>query len=310
MHLPHPSTIVVALPGVLFALLAARAPAETTTSAPQSQPELRIQQLRPGLHVVSGSGGNVAVWSGPDGVVLVDDGPASEAPQLLEAVARIAPGPLRFVVNTHWHPDHAGGNEQAARAGAVVIAHEATRESMSRPQVSDEYTVRVPASPRAALPVLTVAEDASLHFNGDRLRILHIAAAHTDGDLVVRWENANAVHLGDVYTNGSYPFVDLENGGSLVGMVAVIEGALSRADAETAFIPGHGAVSGRPELAAYRDMLVATGRRVRELVEQGRSLDEVIAARPTEAFDARYGQGAVTAERFVRLLYADLTRRR
>ena len=303
----HRPPIVTGLPGILFAFAAAAAWGEATTPGQPAADELHAQPLRPGLFVVSGDGGNVAVWSGPDGVVLVDAGLAQEAPRLLETVARIAPGPIRFVVNTHWHPDHSGGNEAAGKEGAVLIAHDASRSAMATSHVSDEYEVRIPASARAALPTLTLTDTASLHVNGDVLRIVHIAAAHTDGDLVVWWQQANAVHLGDVFYNGGYPFLDLANGGSLAGMVAVLEGTLSRADADTVVIPGHGPVAGRAELAEYRDMLVGAGRRVRELVEQGRSLEEVLAARPTEAYDARYGQGSVPAERFVRLLYQDLT---
>lgn len=304
--MPPAPLIAARFLGTLLAFAAAQAWAVAVTPE-QPDAELRTQQVRPGLFVVSGDGGNVAVWSGPDGVVLVDDGLASAAPRLLEAVARIAPGPLRFVVNTHWHPDHAGGNEAAGRAGAVLVAHEAARSDMAMPQVSEEYAVRVPPSPRVALPVITLTDTASLHLNGDQLRIVHIAAAHTDGDVVIWWQHANAVHLGDVFDNSGYPFVDLANGGSLAGIVAVLEGTLSRADAETVIIPGHGPVAGRAELAEYRDMLVGAGRRVRELAEQGRSLEEVLAARPTEAYDARYGAGSVSAERFVRILYQDLT---
>lgn len=311
MPMIHARPIAAGLFGALCAFAGDPAAAEATAPRPEEpKAEFRPQQVASGLYVMAAAGGNITVWTGTDGILLADDGSASEAQEMLAAVARIAPGPVRFVVNTHWHPDHTGGNEQAARSGAVIIAHEATRTAMSTAQVSDEYSVRIPASPQAALPSLTFPDEISLHLNGDRLAIVHAAAAHGGGDAVLWWENANVVHLGDVYYNGAYPFVDLANGGSLAGMVAAIEGVLSRADADTVIIPGHGPVSGRADLAAYRDMLVAAGRRVRELVEQGRSLDEVLAARPTEAFDDRYGKGMVSPERFVRILYADLASRR
>lgn len=303
--------IAAGLFGALCAFAGDPAAAQATAPRPdESTAGFRPQQIAPGLFVMAAGGGNITVWTGPDGTLLADDGTADEAQEMLAAVARIAPGPVRFVVNTHWHPDHTGGNEQAARSGAVIVAHEATRAAMSTAQVSDESSVRIPASPHAALPTLTYPDEMSLHLNGDRLAIVHAAAAHTDGDSVLWWEHANVVQMGDVYYHGAYPFVDLANGGSLAGMVAAIEGVLSRADADTVVIPGHGPVSGRADLAAYRDMLVATGRRVRELVEQGRNLDEVLAARPTAAFDDRYGQGMVSPERFVRILYADLASRR
>lgn len=306
---PKARRIAAALWLATWAGAAVQAEVETAATAGPAA-ELATQLVAPGIYVVSGAGGNVAVWTGPDGTVLVDGGLESQAAHTLEAVARVAPGAVRFVVNTHWHPDHTGVNELANRAGAVIIAHEDTREAMSAMQVSEEYSVRIPASPRAALPTLTLPGDAALHLNGDLLRIAHVANAHTGGDLVLWWRGANVVHLGDAFYNGGYPFVDRAHGGSLAGVVATIEGVLSRADDATVVIPGHGPVARRADLVAYRDMLVASGRRVRELVEEGRSLDEVLAARPTAAYDERYGAGSVSAGRFVRILYADLTARR
>lgn len=306
----HPRPIAGGLFGAMLALACGPSWSEPTAPAPDSKTEIRAQQVRPGLHVLAGAGGNVVVWSGTDGIVLVDDGLAPLTPHMLDAVARVAPGPVRFVVNTHWHPDHTGGNEEVGGAGGVIVAHDNVRTRMSVPQVVEAYGVKVPAAARAALPVVTFQDSVSLNLNGDRLEAEHVDAAHTDGDAIVWWQDANVVHVGDVFYNGSYPFVDLPSGGSLAGLVAAIEGVLSRADVETVVIPGHGPVSNRAELAAYRDMLVAIGRRVRELAEQGRSLDEVLAARPTAEFDDRYGKGSMTADRFVRILYQDLAARR
>lgn len=278
--------------------------------APPADPQIVVQPLRAGLHVVSGAGSNVAVWHGPDGTVLVDDGVDALAPQLLAAVEKIAPGPVRVVISTHWHPDHTGGNEHLAGSGSVLVAHDNVRARLSEPQTVAAYDLEVPAAPPAALPIVTFDDALSLHLNGDRLAALHVEAAHTDGDLLLWWEDANVVHVGDVYYSGMYPFIDLGSGGSLAGLVAALETVLSRADSRTIIIPGHGPVSNRAELAAYRDMLVATGRRVRELIGEGRNLDEVLAARPTAAYDATYGQGSMTVERFVGILYEDLAGRR
>jgi glyoxylase-like metal-dependent hydrolase (beta-lactamase superfamily II) len=288
--------------------LLCQAQAQPAAPAPAAtpKPEFRVQQVRPGLNVLMSQGGNVAVWSGPEGVVLVDDSVAALTPQLLETVGRISRAPIRFVVNTHWHPDHTGGNEALAKAGATVIAHESVSERLSQPQVVEEYDVKVPAAPAAALPVITFAESLAIHLDGDRLSVVHVAGAHTDGDVIVRWQDANVVHLGDLFYNGGYPFIDLANGGSLAGVVAALEGTLARADAQTVVIPGHGPVATRADLAAYRDMLVAVGRKVREAVEAGKSIDEVLASRPTADFDERYAKGAVNPEKFVRTLYRDL----
>lgn len=280
------------------------------SDAPSADPQIVAQQLRTGLHVVSGAGSNVAVWHGPDGTVLVDDGVEALAPQLLAAVERIAPGPVRVVISTHWHPDHTGGNEYFTDSGSVVVAHDNVRARMSEPQSVASYDLEVPAAPARALPIVTFDDALSLHLNGDRLAALHVEAAHTDGDLLLWWEDANVVHVGDVFYSGMYPFIDLGSGGSLAGLVAALETVLSRADSRTVIIPGHGPISNRAELAAYRDMLVATGRRVRELIGEGRNLDEVLAARPTAAYDAIYGHGSMTVERFVGILYKDLAGRR
>jgi glyoxylase-like metal-dependent hydrolase (beta-lactamase superfamily II) len=299
------------LSSLLFATLYALGPgtvrAQSPPQATDAKAPIRVQQVRPGLHVLSGQGGNVAAWTGPDGIVLVDDSPAQVAPQLVEAVAKIASGPIRFVVITHWHPDHVGGNEALGKAGSVLIAHDNVRSRMSEAQRVEAYDLDVPPSPKAALPVVTFSESLSLHLNGDDLAAMHVGNAHTDGDVIVWWGRANAVHLGDLYYAGGYPFIDVGSGGSLAGVVAAIEQVLARADSKTVIIPGHGPVSTRAELAAYRDMLVAVGRGVRQLVEDGTSEEQVVASRPTAEFDERYGKGAVDPDRFVRILYADFS---
>ena len=299
---------------LLFAALYALAPgavhAQAPSQAADAKAPIKVQQVRPGLHVLSGQGGNVAAWTGPDGIVLVDDSVSQAAPQLVEAVEKIAPGSIRFVVITHWHPDHTGGNEAMGKAGAVLIAQDSARSRMSEAQFVEAYDLKVPPAPKAALPIVTFADSLSLHLNGDDLEAIHVGNAHTDGDTIVWWDKANAVHLGDLFYAGGYPFIDLGSGGSLAGVVAAIEQVLARADAKTVVIPGHGPVSNRAELAAYRDMLVAVGRRVRQLVEDGTSEEQILASHPTAEFDERYGKGAVDPDRFVRILYADFSGRR
>jgi glyoxylase-like metal-dependent hydrolase (beta-lactamase superfamily II) len=303
--------LILRLPVLLSVSLCALAPgavqAQASSPAADQKAPIKVQQVRPGLHVLYGQGGNVAAWTGPDGIALVDGSVAQAAPQLVEAVATIAPGPIRFVVITHWHPDHVGSNEALGRAGAVLIAHDSVRSRMSVAQHVEAYDLKVPPAPKAALPIVTFAESLSLHMNGDDLETMHVGNAHTDGDAIVWWDKANAVHLGDLFYAGGYPFIDVGSGGSLAGVVAAIEQVLARADAKTAVIPGHGAVSSRAELAGYRDMLVAVGRRVRQLVEDGTSEQQILASRPTAEFDERYGKGAVDPDRFVRILYADFS---
>jgi glyoxylase-like metal-dependent hydrolase (beta-lactamase superfamily II) len=302
--------------GVAAGALVAPAGAQNTPPQAEVSPAedavpVSIQRLRPGLHVLmSGRNGNIGVWHGADGIVVVDDSLAPLAPKVLETIRKIADGPIRFVINTHWHPDHTGGNEVLGAAGGIVVAHDKVRARMSEEQFIELVNMRIPPSPAAALPIVTFDESLTLHLNGDRLDIVHVTDAHTDGDAVLWWRAANVVHAGDVYLSGSFPFVDLDSGGTLAGLVAGVEAILARVDDATIVIPGHGPVSNRRELAEYRDMIVIIGRRIREGVEHGRSLDEVLASRPTAEYDARYGQGFMTPTRLVGILYRDLTRPR
>ena len=300
--------------GVAASVLVAPAGAQNTPPQAEVSPAedavpVSIQRLRPDLHVLmSGRNGNIGVWHGTDGIVVVDDSLAPLAPKVLAAIREIADGPIRFVINTHWHPDHTGGNEALGSAGGIVVAHDKVRARMSEEQFIELVNMRIPPSPAAALPIVTFDESLTLHLNGDRLDIVHVSDAHTDGDAVLWWRAANVVHAGDVYLSGSFPFVDLDSGGTLAGLVAGVEAILARVDDATIVIPGHGPVSNRRELAEYRDMIVTVGRRIREGVEHGRNLEEVLASRPTAEYDARYGQGFMTPTRLVGILYRDLTR--
>ena len=301
----------------LLALPTALATAAVCAQTPQPQQEPRpaddsveitSQRLRPGLHVLMGGrNGNIGVWNGADGIVVIDDSLAPRAPRAVEAIRRIAEGPIRFVINTHWHPDHTGGNELLGKSGGVVVAHENVRTRLSEEQFIELVNMRVPPAPAAALPVVTFDDSVTFYLNGDRLDVVHVSDAHTDGDAILRWQAANVVHTGDVYLTGTYPYVDLDSGGTLAGLVAALEAILARVDDATLIIPGHGPMSNRRELSDYRDMIVTVGRRIREGVESGRNLEEVLASRPTAEFDARYGQGFMTPTMLVGILYRDLT---
>jgi cyclase len=275
----------------------------------EEAPPLEVHDLGEGLAMLAGRGGNIGVLVGPDGALVVDDQFAPVTPQIEAAVAGLGSRSIRFVLNTHWHGDHTGGNENLARGGAVVVAHENVRARMSQDQWNPLRETTTKASPPAALPIITFAEGIRFHLNGQVVDVLHVDPAHTDGDAIVVFRGANVLHLGDTYFNGLYPYIDLPSGGSVDGVIAAAERALALCDDETRIIPGHGALSNAVELRAYRDMLVAVRRAVVQSIEQGRSADEIVASNPTAAWDEKLGGGFLSPESFVRIVHASLAQK-
>jgi glyoxylase-like metal-dependent hydrolase (beta-lactamase superfamily II) len=268
--------------------------------------EIRTIGLAPGLYMMVGLGGNLAVSAGDDGVFLVDDQYAPLTPKIRAAIAAVSGGPIRFVLNTHWHGDHTGGNENLGRVGALIFAHDNVRKRMSEEQFMEALNRSVPASPEGALPVVTFTDAVTFYLNGDALHVFHVAPAHTDGDSIVHFRGANVIHMGDVYFSNGFPFVDLSSGGSIEGVIAAVDLVLATADSKTKIIPGHGTISSRADLAEYRSMLVAIRDRVREGLARGQRLDELLAARPTREFDETWGKGFIDPDRFVRSVYRSL----
>lgn len=269
--------------------------------------EIETVRVAPGLHMLVGRGGNIGVSTGADGIVLIDDQYAPLHEKITAAVAAIQPGPVRFLLNTHWHGDHVGGNEAFGLAGAVIVAHDAVRARMSVEQFMKAFDRTVPASPKGALPVVTFAAGVTLHLNGDEIRVLHVPGAHTDGDAIVHFRGANVLHMGDTFFAGRYPFVDLGSGGSLSGVIAAAEQGLALADADTKIIPGHGPLSDRAGLAAYRDLLVTARDRVAAAIAAGRSLAEVVESRPLAEYDDAWGGGFIDPEAFLKVAYTSLS---
>ncbi len=276
---------------------------------PPPDATVRAEKLAEGLYVLFGNGGNMALSLGADATFLVDDQFAPMTPAIQKAVEDLGAPPVRFVLNTHWHFDHTGGNENFGKAGAVIVAHDNVRARMSVPQMMEFFQRAVPASPPAALPVITFNDEAAFHLNGDEIRAIHVARAHTDGDVLVHFTKADVIHAGDTFFNGSYPFIDFDSGGSVDGLLACIDQILGMAGPATRIIPGHGPMSGRAELEAYRAMLSATTGRIRELVEQGLDAEAIVAQAPTADFDERWGGGFINGERYVRMIVRALAGR-
>lgn len=270
--------------------------------------QIRTVRVADGVYMLMGAGGNIGVSAGASGIVLIDDQFAPLSDKIKTALAAINPAPIRFVLNTHWHGDHTGGNENFAKGGVVIVAHENVRHRMSVEQFIAAFGSKVPPSPETALPIVTFTDAVNFYLNGDSISALHVAPAHTDGDVVIYFRRANVVHMGDTYFNGRYPFIDLSSGGSVDGMVAAVDRVLAMTDPNTKYIPGHGELSGRAELAAYRDMLATVRDRIRKLARQGKTLAQVKAAKPSAEFDAAWGTGFINADRFVEILYDDLSK--
>jgi glyoxylase-like metal-dependent hydrolase (beta-lactamase superfamily II) len=265
-----------------------------------SKVEIKAEQVAPGIHLLKGSGGNIGVASGPDGVFVVDDQFAPLSEKILAAIRALSPGPIRFLVNTHWHGDHVGGNENFAKEGAVLVAHSNVRRRMS---------TETPPAAAAALPAVTFNDSVTFHLNGDDITALHVRHAHTDGDAILFFRRANVVHMGDVYFNGLYPFIDIDSGGSIDGMIAAVERVLAVIDAGTKIIPGHGPQSDRAGLTAYLEMLRHVRAAVAKEISAGKSLADAIAAKPTAKYDAELGGAFIKPEKLIEILYADLGRK-
>jgi cyclase len=292
-------------PGALALLLAISAlPAAAQRDF--SQVEIRTQELAPGLYMLQGAGGNLGVLAGEDGTLLIDDDYAPLTEKIKAAIGKVSSQPLRFVVNTHFHGDHTGGNESLGKAGVVLVAHDNVRARMSTEQYNKFFDRKTPASPQAALPLITYADGVTFEVNGEQVKVFHLANAHTDGDSVVHFKKANVIHTGDLYFNPSYPFVDVSSGGSIDGMIAAGKKILALADEKTKIIPGHGPLSNKAELAAYVAMLENVRVKVAALVAAGKTSEEAVAAKPLAELDEVWGKGFMKADTFVSLLYASL----
>ncbi len=273
------------------------------------QDSIRIQAVpvADGIYMLLGSGGNIGLAVGDDAIFLIDDQFAPLSQRITDAIRAVSEKPVRFLLNTHWHGDHTGGNENFGKAGVVIVAHDNVRQRMSVEQFMARFNQKVPASPKAALPVITFTDMVTFHINGDDIHAIHVKNAHTDGDAVVHWQKANVMHLGDVFFNGMYPFIDLGSGGSINGMIAAASTALGYANETTRIIPGHGPLAAKAELVAYVAMLTGVRDNVQRLVAQKKTVTQVLAAKPSAAWDEKWGKGFMKPDDFVTTVYESLT---
>ena len=266
--------------------------------------EITVRPLRGNLSVVMGSGGNITAFSGPDGKLLVDAGIPASKPKIIEALAAISRDPIRYLINTHWHFDHTDGNQWVHDAGATIIAHENTRRHLSSITRVDDWDFTFPPLRESALPTEVFKTDRTLDINGATIALEYYGPCHTDGDISVEFAHADVFITGDTWWNGFYPFIDYSTGGSINGMIRATEANLAKVTDKTVIIPGHGAVGDKSQLTEYRDMLVNMRDKVAAIKKQGMSLDEVLAAKPSAAYDARWGRFLIDGSFFTRLVYA------
>ena len=291
--------------------LALTALSATTLSAQAGLDTVQIRTLPAGkgVYMLMGSGGNIALSVGKDAAFLVDDQYAPLSEKILAAVKAVTDKPVRFLVNTHWHGDHTGGNENMANAGIIIVAHDNVRTRMSSEQFLAAFNQKVPPSPAKALPMVTFLDGVAFHLNDDDIHVVHVPPAHTDGDAIIHFSAANVIHMGDTFFNGRYPFVDLSSGGNFEGVIGAVNAALPYVNDSTKVIPGHGALAGKAELIAYRDVLSKIRDRVAALIKQGKTKEQVIAAKPSAEWDAAWGSGFMKPDVFLGIVYDSMKKK-
>jgi cyclase len=286
------------------------AAAAATSQAPASQPpapaapdfskvDIKTTKVGGNFYTLEGQGGTIGVLIGPDGVLMVDSQFAPLTDKIVAAIRQISDRPIRFLIDTHVHGDHTGGNENLAKLGVTILARDELRGRLAAPATG-------PKPAAAALPVITYRGPVTVHMNGEEVQLIPVPVAHTDGDTMVRFPGVDVIMTGDFYRSVGYPNIDRANGGTLKGLLDGFDAVIKLAGPNTKIIPGHGATVDKNGVAAHRDMAIAIRDRVAALVRQGKTQEEVLAAKPTSEYDARVLQAAQTSDRFVGQLYAEI----
>jgi cyclase len=293
-------------------MLVALSTVATGTMLPAQTPDtvtIRTTPLAGGVYLLQGQGGNIAASTGADGVILIDDDYAPLTDRILAAVDQLHSGRLRFVINTHWHRDHTGGNAALGGQGVLIVAHENVRRRMSREQFIEAYNAKIPPAAVAGFPVITFTDTLTFYLNSDTIQVFHVAPAHTDGDAVIYFRHANVTHMGDTFFNGLYPFIDYSSGGSLDGMIAAADRGLALSDEATRIIPGHGPIGTRADLRRYREMLATVRLRILSARQKGLTLEQVLNAHLLDEFNDPWGKGFLSPEQFLTVAWKSLPSR-
>lgn len=271
--------------------------------------EILSQQLSTNIWMIEGAGGNMILVKGDEkrGALLIDDQFAPLSQRILKTVKDLTGQQVAFVINTHWHGDHTGGNLNIGQTGAVIVAHQNVRERMSSDQFSEAFQRKIPASPPAALPVITFNEEIDFYWAGEEIHIIHVPNAHTDGDALVWFKSSNVLHVGDTWFNGLFPYIDVSSGGSSAGVLAANKKALSIADENTRIVMGHGPLGNSKELVLFGEKLKKIRARMQDLINAELTLDQIIEADPIKDFEEGFGGGFLSKKQFIEILYSDLT---
>jgi len=263
--------------------------------------EIKAYKMNDKIYMLEGSGGNIGLLVGQDGVVMIDDQFAPLSEKIKAAIEKISVVPVRFVINTHFHGDHVGGNENFGKDGAIIVAQSNSRLRMSTDQFNATFKQTQKAAPYDALPKVTFGDSVTLHLNGETLQVTHIKNAHTDGDAIIYFKESNIIHTGDVFVRYGLPFIDQPSGGSIDGMIAGCDVIMNLADDQTKIIPGHGAIASKKDVADYKSMLVTIRNRIVDAIKQGKTVDQVIAMDPTKEYTTSFERSA-----FILLVYDSL----
>ncbi len=268
-----------------------------------SAQQIESVKVSDSIHMLTGKGGNIGVLIGEDGTFMIDDKFAPMTDAILAKVTELGGSTPRFVINTHFHGDHTGGNENLGKAGSAIISHANVRKRLTTETVIKAFNKVAPPQPKVALPIVTFTRDISFHLNGETVNIVHVPAAHTDGDSIVHFLDANVIHAGDTVFNGFFPFIDTDHGGTVKGVIASVDKMLALADDATRIIPGHGPLASKTQLREYRDMLATVQERLGKLKAAGKTAAQAVAEKSLADLDAKWGNGMFKSGRWIEIIY-------
>lgn len=289
---------------IIQVALAASLAGHGISMAQQESPvKIEATQVRGSIYMLTGQGGNIGLFNGKDGSFMIDDQFAPLTEKIIAAVKSVGGDVPQYLINTHFHGDHTGGNENLGTAGTLIMSHHGVRERLVNGSFIGAFGMKSPPAGEAALPTITYSENMRLHINDETVRIVHVPRAHTDGDSFVIFEDANVVHAGDLFFNGFFPFIDGANGGTVRGVIAGVDAILRSTDDASKIIPGHGPLGGRADLQAYREMLANAYARLLKLKNEGKTAEEAVTQKPLQDLEAKWGGGIFTADKWIEVVY-------